>query len=90
MHIFQAFSVLTQRHVKNHKNIWKSLLCLENMFTENSIGTYNFSKGSTKRRLFPLVAQRRLQAFISILILLGRGRARGLSLWHYSSQPKHI
>lgn len=74
MHIFQAFSVLAQWHVKNHKNIWKSVLCLENIFTENSIGMHNFPKGSTKRRLFPLVAQKRFQGFISIFILLGRGK----------------
>ena len=64
--IFQAFIVHTQWHAENHKSIWKALVCLENIFTGDSIGMYNYQRGSTERKFSPLVAQRVCQDFTSI------------------------
>ena len=69
----------------------ESSTLLENIFTENSTGMYNFPKGSAKRSLFPLVAQRRCEEFVSIFVARGSGDlSPELSLWGDSSQPMHI
>ena len=64
--IFQAFVVHAQWHAENHKSIWKALMCLENIFTGDSIGMCNYPSGSTGRNFSPLVAQRACQDFTSI------------------------
>lgn len=62
--IFQAF--MHSGMLKNHKSIWKALVCLQNIFTGDGIGMYNYPRGSTERKFSPLVAQTACQDFTSI------------------------
>ena len=62
--IFQAF--MQSGMLKNHKSIWKALVCLQNIFTGDGIGMYNYPRGSTERKFSPLVAQTACQDFTSI------------------------
>ena len=55
-----------QWHAEKSQSIWKALVCLQNIFTGDGIGMYNYPRGSTERKFSPLVAQTACQDFTSI------------------------
>lgn len=86
VHTFQTFTVLIRQPAKNHKSIWKTSLCLENVVTENSAGIAQ--KGALKRNfLYWLLKEGVRISQASLCNHVGGSQSPGWSLREGLSPP---